>query len=236
MPRPPQKLVIFGTGVRSLEVVGIIHRINKGGLKWDIVGFLDTRPERHGLMVPGVAPVLGGPEWARDCREPLSMILALDTPAEQIEVSRQIHNSSLYFPNVISPGVQINDHKFPLMGRGNIFDTSCVLSPETKIGNFNLIFNGCRLGFGARIGDANFLMPGSALAEGAHLDNSNYIGHNSVVARGVKIGQGVMLGPASAMIDTPLDATAYLGVPAQPYQRKPSSDTHPNSILKENES
>ncbi len=57
-----QKVVILGAGGHARETLGIFEDINQVEKQWEVLGFIDEDPDKHGQILDGV-PVLGGFDW-----------------------------------------------------------------------------------------------------------------------------------------------------------------------------
>ena len=215
-----KKIAVFGAGGLGREVAGGIERINRSGKEsWEFVGFYDDGLEK-GTIISHYGKVLGGIKELNDVKEPLSIAIAIGTPASRKRIYDQIVNPNISFPNIIAPSFKVLDSETFKIGKGNIIQDNCSATCDVTIGSFN-VFNGSDImGHDDVIGDFNMLMPGVHLSGEVSLGNYNLLGVNSVVLQQIDIGENVVLGAGSVLIYKPKDGFTYIGVPAKKFDYK----------------
>ena len=102
------------------------------------------------------------------------------------------------------------------IGKGNLICTGCLISCNTRIGNFNCLNDFVSIGHDTVIGDYNAFMTASRISGIVTIGQFNYFGVNCCVLQGLKIGNNVTIGAGSALMRRTKDGYTFVGVPASP--------------------
>ena len=207
-------IAIYGAGGFGREIACLIRRINDAAQQpqWNFIGFFDDGVPPTTDYPYG--PVLGGMDKANSWDSPLDIAIAIGTPRVIETIVSKITNPNISFPNVISPDLILLDKDTCTMGRGNIICTGCLISYNTRIGDFNQ-FNGfITIGHDASIGNYNSFMPGVRVSGEVTIGNKNFWGFNSGILQQKTVGDNVTVGVGSIIFRKPKDGCTYMGVPA----------------------
>ena len=206
-------IVIYGAGGFGREIACLIKLINEKERKWNVVGFLDDNPEIKGT-VNEYGKVLGGIDWINSYNKPLAVAVAVGSSADVQDISSKINNLHVDFPNIIAPSVTFLDKESVRMGEGNIICSSCLISCNVTIGNFNLMNGFIPVGHDTVIGNYNVIMPSTNISGRVSIGDRNFLGVKSTVLQCVKIGNDVRIGAGSVLMRNTKDGNLYMGNPA----------------------
>ncbi|MDE6076272.1 MAG: acetyltransferase [Muribaculaceae bacterium] len=209
-----KEIAIYGAGGLGREIACLLRHINKEqGDRWNLIGFFDDG------LVPGVSndygTIIGGIEELNRYPTPLSVVIAIASPAILTTLVAKIVNPNVSFPNIVAPNVFFFDEESVEMGRGNILTFNCRVSCNVKIGNFNIFNGGVSLGHDITIGDNNVFMPETRLSGGVSVGCNNFFGARSFVMQQIKIGNSTTVGVGSVIMRKTKDGATYIGNPAK---------------------
>lgn len=206
-------IAIFGAGGFGKEIACLLRLINQDEPKWDLIGFFDDNQSLWEMDL-GYGKVLGGMETLNNWKTPLSLIIAIGVPQTMKIVVEKITNPIIDFPNIVAPSVTFLDEETTKMGKGNVICSSCLLSCNVTLGDFNILNGYFPIGHDTVIGNYNVIMPSSTISGGVHIGNGNFLGVKSTVLQYVKIGNNVRVGAGSVVIRNTKDGNLYMGNPA----------------------
>lgn len=207
-------IAIYGAGGFGREVACLIQKINEINETpiWNFIGFFDDGVNATNDYPYG--PVLGNLETLNKWDKPISIAIAIGTPRIINKLVDSINNEHVSYPNLISPDTKFLDRDTCILGYGNIICTGCLLSCNTKIGNFNQ-FNGfITLGHDSHIGNFNSFMPGVRISGGVQIGNRTFWGLNSGIVQYKTVCNDVVVGAGSVLMRSANKASTYLGIPA----------------------
>ena len=209
-------IAVFGAGGFGREVACLIRIINESldVPRWNFIGFFDDNESLKGTRNE-YGSVIGGRKELNQWEPPLDIAIAIGSPQVLKLVAEDITNPLVDFPNVIAPNVTWLDKDNVRMGKGNIICSTCLISCNVTIGDFN-IFNGyIPVGHDATIGNYNVIMPSCNISGGVIFGDCNFMGVKSVVLQYLRIGNNVKISTGSVLMRNAKDNYLYVGVPAQ---------------------
>lgn len=205
-------IVIFGAGGYGREIACLLKRINTKSPSWNLIGFIDDGLEVGSENEYG--KVLGGVEYLNEVTSPINVVMSIGKPQTVKAIIGKITNPLVEFPNIIAPDVVFMDADNLSIGKGNVFCTGCLVSCNTKIGDFNSFNDFVSIGHDTVIGNYNAFMTATRVSGIVTIGDCNFFGVNSCMVQGVKIGNNTTLAAGSALIRRTKDGYTYIGVPA----------------------
>ena len=206
-------IAIFGAGGFGREVACLLRLINHDTPKWNIVGFFDDDQSLWGTEI-GYGKVLGGIKVLNNWKGSLSIVIAIGVPQTMKIVAGKITNPNIDYPNIVAPSVTFLDIDSTKMGKGNIICSSCLISCNVTLGNFNILNGFIPVGHDTVIGNYNVIMPSTNISGGVRLGEKNFLGVKSTILQYVKIGNDVRVGAGSVVMRNTKDGNLYMGNPA----------------------
>lgn len=209
-------IAIYGAGGFGREVACLIRKINESSETpiWNFIGFFDDGIDATNDYPYG--PVLGNLETLNNWNKPISISIAIGTPKIINKLVSSINNEYVSYPNLISPDTKFIDRDTCSLGYGNIIRTGCILSCNTKIGNFNQFNLYITVGHDTIIGNYNSFMPGVKISGGVEIGDRTFWGFNSGILQYKTVFNDVIVGAGSILMRSAKKSTTYLGVPANP--------------------
>lgn len=207
-------IAIYGAGGFGREVACLIKRINNEQLTWNLIGFFDDGKDIGETNEYG--KVLGGINELNAWDKEIAIVMSIGSPTILKKIVDNITNSNVTFPNIIAPDVIFLDKETMSIGKGNLICTGCLISCNTRIGNFNCLNDFVSIGHDTVIGDYNAFMTASRISGIVTIGQFNYFGVNCCVLQGLNIGNNVTIGAGSALMRRTKDGYTFVGVPASP--------------------
>jgi UDP-perosamine 4-acetyltransferase len=202
----------LGAGGHGSVVVETIRAA--GG--YDVVGFLDPRPELVGSDVVGV-PVLGDDdELPRLYDDGVSHAFiglggAADTrPRRRLYELARSHGFTVV--SVVHPSAVVSNSA--TVGSGATVLAGALVNTSARLGENVLVNTGAIVEHDCVVGDHVHLSTGSTLAAGVEVGEGAHIGAGSTVIQGVTIGGGSVVGAGAVVIRDVAPRTVVVGVPA----------------------
>ncbi len=219
------KVVILGAGGHARETLGIFEEWKSAGpgaeaREWDVLGFVDEDPAKHGTLVDG-KPVLGGFSWFTDAQgglryaggDGLRVICAVGSGPGRRRLVNRARQMGLAFCSAISPRASVS----PLasIGEGSMIAPGAVIGPQVTVGEHVIINVGCTVSHEARLGDYCTLAPGVHIAGNTRLGDGCDLGIGTVTIQGISIGEWSIVGAGCVLIEDVLPNVTVVGVPAR---------------------
>lgn len=206
-------IAIFGAGGFGREIACLINMINQENPIWNLIGFYDDDASLWGQDL-GYGKVLGGIDALNSRKVLFSVVVAIGVPQTLKSVVEKIKNTFVDYPNIIAPSVTFLDKDSVKMGKGNIICSSCLLSCDVSLGDFNVLNGFIPVGHDTIIGSYNVIMPSTNISGGVNIGDENFLGVKSTVLQYVKIGNNVRVGAGSVVMRNTKDGSLYMGNPA----------------------
>jgi len=215
-----KKIAIFGSGGFGLEVATLIEHINAVNREWDLIGFFDDDPKSS--IVNG-HKVLGGINELNRWGSLLNLVLALGMPKTRKNVKEKIVNEKVIFPVLIHPSVIMGSKGLIAIGDGSIICAGNILTTNIKIGKQVILNLACTVGHECEIGDFSSFMPACNISGEVKVGKENFWGTGAKVINRKIIGDNVIVGAGSVIIDDLPDDVTVVGVPAKVIKKKINS-------------
>ncbi|UCF67358.1 MAG: acetyltransferase [Acidobacteriota bacterium] len=200
-------------GANNPETVRVVQSINDAAPTFELVGFLDNDPAKHGKPSWGF-PVLGGSDLVaepryRDCV--VANAITRDTLTRQ-QTTAELERFGAELTNLIHPAV---DTRHVELGRGIVIHEGALLQPGAVVGN-NCALNGHTVvSHECVLGDHVFMAPGSVLAGLVHLGAGVMIGVHATVLPRLQIGEWATVGGGAVVISNVPARAIVAGNPAR---------------------
>lgn len=207
-------IAIFGVGGFGREVLTIIKDINKVSPTWNIVGFFDDGHEK-GEMFNGY-PNLGKLENLNEWEKPISLALAIGSPAIKKKILSGISNPRIDYPSLIHPSVWIGDKEYVEIGKGCILCAGVMVTTNVLIKDFVILNLQCTVGHDTVIEDYASFMPSVNISGEVTIGEGVYVGTGAKIINQLEIGDNTIVGAGAVVAKSlPAHCTA-VGVPAKP--------------------
>lgn len=206
-------IAIYGAGGFGREVACLLNIINKEKPTWHLVGFFDDG--YHIGESNKYGKILGGLKELNKWSKPISIVIAIANPNILENISDNIINKHVIFPNIIAPNILFFEQEGFEVGHGNIITFGCRMSCNITIGNFNILNGNISFGHDVKIGSYNVMQPETRISGETTVGNNNFFGARSLVLQRIKIGNYTRIGAASVVMRNTKDNNLYFGNPAK---------------------
>jgi sugar O-acyltransferase (sialic acid O-acetyltransferase NeuD family) len=207
-------LIILGAGGTGREVAEAIEDINSFGRKWNLVGFLDDDPQKHGSESNGY-PVLGSISAA--AKYPTChFVIVLGNQHDLGLTKRVFERLSLdvsRFATLIHPTARVS--RYTEIGPGTVVLQNCVITSNTRLGSHVLMLFGSHIGHDCIVDDYVVLAPNAVLAGGVCVREGCYIGANATILQKTKVGPRSCVGMGAAVFSDVESNSTVVGNPAR---------------------
>lgn len=208
-----KKLLIIGAG----NVGGYISFNIDEFPGFELIGFLDDNPAKHGQEYYG-QPV-HGPVSSIDnflsADEPLHVAIGIANPVIKQKIAKLLVGKNIVFPSLIPAHTWLS--KKVAVGQGVILYPGVSINYETVLEDFVIMNMNCAIGHNCHISAYSTLAPGVNLGGFTHIGEATDIGIGTSTRQGTKIGSGVTVGGQTMIAKDIPDNVKVKGVPAKEY-------------------
>lgn len=224
-------LVILGTGGLGRGIHQVVEDINQDQFTWNLLGFLDQDPAKHGTPVHQF-PVLGGIEWLHHHPDVWLAIGVASPPVRRLickELKKLGHHK---FPTLIHPLAWVANRV--QVGEGTVILAGTKIDTDSRVGRHVVLNMDCTLGHDVVVDDFVTIAPGSHLSGWVHIEEGCDIGTNTAFIQHTTVGAWSIVGAGAVVLsDLPQNVTA-VGVPARIIKTRPAGwhlEVRPDSGL-----
>lgn len=206
-----KKIVILGS--TAPEIVKLLAaRQARDPMEFELLGFLDDDPARHGMSLVG-HKVLGSCALLRgELRNAWVVNNVARTTAVRRQVWQRLESLGARFYTALHPSVDTAHCK---IGEGSIMQENVVLGAGAEVGRQCLFSFGAVVAHESVVGDCCFLAPGTILNGRITLKEGVFVGAGAVILPNVVVGEWSVVGAGSLVTgDVPPHCTVF-GSPAR---------------------
>jgi UDP-N-acetylbacillosamine N-acetyltransferase len=202
------KLFILGAGGIAIVAADIARCQG-----FDILGFLDDNPAKHGTLLCG-APVLGNFSLLSGLREAApQVVVAFSNSHGRLDVAQRARSYGFSLPKLIHPSAIIS--QYASVDEGTIVMPGVIVNAGAHIGDNTILNTAASIDHECRIGDGVHIGPGARLSGLVTVGNASWIGIGSVIRESIYIGADVLLGAGSLVLKDIPDGVVAYGSPAK---------------------
>lgn len=202
-------LLIIGAGGHGKVIVESAAAMEK----WGKIAFLDDGYET-GSECNGY-PVLGK---LNSCYEFLDvykdLFIAISENSSRLDYMKKFSKAGFNIPNIIHPTAIISNSV--KITNGIAIMANSVINCSAVIGNASIINTSASVDHDCILHDGVHICPGVNLAGYVEIGRLTWIGIGSSVIERIKIGEAVVVGAGSVVINDILDKKTVAGNPAKP--------------------
>ncbi|MBT6046038.1 MAG: acetyltransferase [Candidatus Scalindua sp.] len=210
----PEKLIIFPFGGNARESLITISAINKIGVEWEIVGFIDDDSSSWGKECCGVK-VLGGKEVLKNVEE--ASILAIpgnpDNYLKRKDIIKRLDIDNSRFATIIHPSVSVSNDSS--IGYNTIIMPNVIISCGVKIGKHCIILPNSVVAHDSIIGDYCCIGSNVTISGNVTIGTRCYIGSGTSIRDSIKIDGKTLVGIGSNVVSDITESVVVAGNPAK---------------------
>lgn len=203
------QLIIVAAGGLGREAAAVAARLSD----WDLLGFLDDRPDLAGREVSGV-PVLGPLAAVEEHPDAALVICAGKGQARRTIVGRlsELGVRSDRFATVIAPDVHVPSSCS--VGPGSILLSGTVMTAGVTLGAHVVAMPGVVLTHDNRVHDFATLCAQVTLGGNVIIGEAAYLGMGSMIRERVEVGPDSVLGMGAVLLRNLPAGETWVGLPA----------------------
>lgn len=212
-------LLIVGAGGFSRETAEAVRAVNAVRATWELLGFADDDPARHGTRLEGVA-VLGPVDDVVAAHPDASVVVCTGRPDDYFSRPRLVARLADRlgvgpdrFATIIHPGASVGPSS--RVGAGSVILAGVVATAAVSVGAHVAVMPQTVLTHDDTIGDFATLTSGVRLGGSVHVGRGAYIGAGSLVRQGLGVGAWSLVGMGSLVTRPVPDAELWYGSPAR---------------------
>jgi sugar O-acyltransferase (sialic acid O-acetyltransferase NeuD family) len=206
-------LVLAGAGGFARETAELVAAINAESPMWDLLGFLDDDPARHGSTVEGL-PILGPLDWLAE--HDASVAICIGNPRNFAPKARIVDRLGLAderYATLIHPTAVIPASV--RVGHGSVIHALCVATGHARIGNHVAVMPATVFTHDDVIGDFVTIGAGALFAGNVTVGTGTYIGSGAMFREDRTIGDWSLIGMGSVVTGDVPSREVWAGVPAR---------------------
>lgn len=193
-----KKIIIFGAGRGSRDVLQLIEQINKVKVMWKVVGFVDTKLDGTQNMVDSV-PVYSSVNDIIDSAEQLYGITGVQDPKIRRKIIKnEIIKNGVELATLIHPDVDIPYDT--ILGAGCVIFPGVIVAKGVKLGQSVIVNYNTLLGIDLVIGDYSFIGPSVVITASCSIGKGSVVGAGCLFVPGVSVGSDCMIGLGTRLI------------------------------------
>ena len=206
-----QDVFIVGAGGWGREVLAQARTEPDSDVKWQIKGFLDSRPNLHDGKNIGI-PILGDP-MTHQVQADALYICAIGDPYARQKYIQPLRVQKAKFLTLRSHALLSPRNHIDL---GTIICHRTQISPDVYLGQFVNIHSNTIISHDVKVG--NFVQIGAMVFIGGNVEINNFvtIHPGAIILPGIKIGEGATIGAGSVVIKNVPSGSTVFGNPARP--------------------
>jgi len=196
-----KKIVIFGTGGNSVDILDTLADINAQASKniYQCVGFLDDDERLWGKELYGVKVVgpLAASSELRDC----FFVNGIGSPGNFWKKETIIAKTSIAldcFETIVHPTASVS--RMAKLGPGTVVFQNATIASNVQVGKHVIILPNSVVSHDDIIGDYSCITGGVCISGEVKVGKSCYLGTGSVVRGGVEIGDYCLIGMGSVVL------------------------------------
>lgn len=210
-------------GAANPETIRMVHAVRRVNPNFNIRGFIDNDPSKHGSDFHG-HPVLGGSERIAELAAEGVRFVNLITRSTiaRYEVTLEMVRHGAVLTNFIHPNVDLTMTRW---GLGNYVQESVITQAGVEIGDNSSIHIGTMIGHESRIGNSVFIAHAVSISGSCTIEDGVFIGTNATVLPRTRIGKWSIIGAGAVVTRDVPDYSVVVGNPARIIRRNDVSYT-----------
>jgi len=208
------ELVVIHTGGFARETVEAVRAVNQQRPTWELLGFLDDRPELADTWVDGL-PVLG-PVSELERYGNAHVVVCAGGPQDYFsrrQVVDRLGLPSERYATIVHPAAVVPSAC--TVGPGSVLLAGVVTTTKVRVAAHVAVEAGVVLSHDDVVGSYATLGPGVCLAGTVKIGEGAYVGTGAVIHQERTVGAWPLVGMGAVVLDDVPPAEVWVGVPAR---------------------
>ncbi len=206
-------LIIVGASGFGREVAWLVERINKVTPTWNLLGFMDDKPEIQQKKINEYR-VLGTTKDISDYPGVYSICaVGAARVRERIISDIKIYNPDVRFATLIDPSVEMSD--YVTVGEGTIICAHTIITTNISIGTHVIVNLDCTIGHDVVLEDFTTLYPSVNVSGMAHIGHGTELGTGMQIIQGKSVGEYSIVGAGAIVVKDIPEKCVAVGNPAR---------------------
>jgi len=212
-----KKVIIFGTGGNSVDILDTINDINLSlkEKKYECLGFLDDNKDNLGKDILGVK-ILGPLTSASDYDKEVYFVNGIGSPSNFLKKEEIIKKTKIpieRFETIIHPTASVS--RTSKIGRGVVIFQNVTITSNVAIGNHVIILPNTVISHDNIIGDYTCITGGVSISGNVKVGKLCYLGTNSTIIGNTRVGDCCLIGMGSVILEDIPDNSVFVGNPGK---------------------
>jgi len=193
-----KKILIFGAGRGSRDVLQLIEQINSKTMIWKVIAFIDTDDSLKNKKVDGI-PVYKTVSSIVGIDNDIYGITGIQVPKIRKKIIElEIEGNNLKLATLIHPSIDV-----PIdadIGDGSVLFPGVIMAKNVTLGKSVLVNYNTLLGIDLIVGEYAFIGPSVIITASCSIGNETTIGAGCMFVPGVAVGDKCMIGFGTKLI------------------------------------
>lgn len=212
-----RELLLFGSGGFGRETAQLVHDLNAETAEWQLRGFIDDNPVRHGVVITGTQ-VIGGRERIKDFPDALIVVCTgrPDDYLSRMRIVAELRMPTRRYATLVHPSAVVSSSSS--VGPGTVVLAHTTLTADVRVGSHVAIMPQATLTHDDVVEDFATIASGVQLGGGVHVGRGAYLGAGALIGENRKVGEFSLVGMGSIVTHDVPAGEVWFGVPAR-YRR-----------------
>jgi sugar O-acyltransferase (sialic acid O-acetyltransferase NeuD family) len=215
-----RELLLVGAGGLAREAAEAVRAANGVQPTWDLLGFLDDDPAKHGTLIGGL-PVIGPVEAVAE-HPNAKVLLCPGRPDNYITrrlVAERLGLDDERYATVVHPTATVGTTC--VLGTGSVLLAHVDLTADVVVGRHVVVMPQVVLTHDVRVADFVTMASGVRLGGRCRVHQGAYLGSSACLREGITVGEWAMIGMGAVVTRDVPPARMWFGVPARDVSRAP---------------
>lgn len=208
-------LIIIGCGGFGREVHDLVDAINEKKLTWDLLGYLDDRPEAVNVsrVESRDSKVLGGTDWLMTAGHDVQFVIGIGTGKTRRIIDERLRSAGFTAAALVHPAATLG-HDVRIQP-GVVICAGVRATTNISLGRHVHLNINTTVGHDCTLDDYVTVNPLVAISGGVTVGTETMLGTHSAILQNLEIGERSVIGAGSCVVRDVDDDAMVKGVPAR---------------------
>ena len=208
-------LVIIGCGGFGREVHDVVDAINELKPTWNLLGYLDDRPEQVNVsrVESRNSKILGGTDWVMTAPPEVRFVIGIGTGKTRRIIDERLRSAGLTAATLVHPAASLG-HDVRI-GPGSVICAGVRVTTNIRLGRHVHLNINSTVGHDCVLADYVTVNPLVAISGGVTIGTETMLGTHSAILQNLALGERSVVGAGSCVVKGVPDDTVVKGVPAR---------------------